>query len=118
MAEAPQRLPGMEDPAVEALEEKALQYAQVRDERIGLSQKEGELKEVLLALMKAQERTHYHHGSITIDIVHEKENVKVKVKASEEELSTDPPKADLPAQGTRKKSGPKDLQQYHEQHPN
>jgi hypothetical protein len=77
----PQTLPGMEDNKIEVLEEIALQYADVRDDRIGLSQKEGELKGKLLDLMKAQKREHYQRGNIKIDIVHEKENVKVKVKA-------------------------------------
>ena len=80
----PQSLPGMEDNKIEALEEIAMLYADVRDERIGFSQREVELKGQLLQLMKAQKREHYHRGTISIDIVHEKENVKVKVKADEE----------------------------------
>ena len=81
----PQSLPGMEDNRIEALEEIALSYADVRDERIGFSQREVELKGQLLQLMKAQKREHYHRGTISIDIVHEKENVKVKVKTDEED---------------------------------
>jgi hypothetical protein len=77
----PQLLPGMEDNKIEALEEIALDYADVRDERIKLSQQEGELKGQLLQLMKAQKREHYQRGRIIIDIVHEEENVKVKVKS-------------------------------------
>lgn len=80
-----QSLPEMEDRKIEALEDKALQYAEVRDERIGLSQKEGELKKDLLQLMKAQKRETYHRGGITINIVHEEENIKVKVKAEDSE---------------------------------
>lgn len=80
-----QQLPEMEDRKIEALEDKALQYAEVRDERIGLSSKEVELKGNLLDLMKAQKREHYHRGAIKIDIVHEKENIKVKVKAADDE---------------------------------
>lgn len=88
----PQALPGMEDAQIEVLEEKAREYADVRDSRIGLSQKEGELKKQLLDLMKAQEREHYQREGITIDIVHEKENLKVKVKGKkvdDEELSNE-----------------------------
>lgn len=88
----PQSLPGMEDTKIAVLEEKAMEYADVRDQRIGLSKEEGQLKEELLSLMKAQKREHYHRGTITIDIVHEAENVKVKVKSAEvedEELSKD-----------------------------
>ena len=76
-----QRLPEMEDPKVEALEDQALRYAEVRDQRMSLSQQEIELKGQLLDLMKAQKREHYQRGPIKIDIVHEKENIKVKVKA-------------------------------------
>jgi hypothetical protein len=82
-----QNLPEMEDRKIEVLEDLALQYAEVRDERIGLSSKEVELKDKLLDLMKAQKREHYHRGAIKIYIVHEKENVKVKVKAADDEDS-------------------------------
>ena len=80
-----QRLPEMEDNRISALEDLALSYAEVRDERMGLSKQEVELKGKLLDLMKAQKKEHYHRGNIKIDIVHEKENVKVKVKAASEE---------------------------------
>jgi hypothetical protein len=76
-----QRLLEMDDPKIAVLEDKALEYAEVRDQRIGLSQKEGEFKKQLLQLMKAQKREHYQHGNIKIDIVHEQENIKVKVKS-------------------------------------
>jgi hypothetical protein len=87
----PQSLPGMEDGKVEVLEDKALEYAEVRDQRISLSQQEGELKAELLGLMKAQKREHYVHENVEIHIVHEKENVKVKVKSagSDDEESED-----------------------------
>ena len=58
----PQSLPGMEDNKIEALEEIALSYADVRDERIGFSQREVELKGQLLQLMKAQKREHLPPG--------------------------------------------------------
>jgi hypothetical protein len=80
-----QTLPEMEDRKIEVLEDKALQYAEVRDKRISLSQSEVELKGQLLDLMKAQKREHYHRGAIKIDIVHEKENIKVKVKSGDDE---------------------------------
>jgi hypothetical protein len=41
------RLLGMEDPAIEALEEKALEYNDVRDERMRLSKREGELQDLI-----------------------------------------------------------------------
>lgn len=79
-----QRLPAMEDSKISVLEDLALSYAEVRDERMGLSKSEVELKGKLLDLMKAQKKEHYHRGNIKIDVVHEKENVKVKVKAASE----------------------------------
>lgn len=83
------RLSGMEDPKIEVLEDLALGYAEIRDQRMALSTQEIELKGKLLDLMKAQKREHYHHGNIKIDIVHEKENVKVKVKAGSDEDESD-----------------------------
>jgi hypothetical protein len=77
-----QQLPEMEDRAIEALEEKAQEYVEARDERMGLSKKEVEVKGQLLQLMKAHKREHYKRGPIEINIVHEKENIKVKVKAA------------------------------------
>lgn len=80
-----ENLPGMEDKAIKPLENKAFQYAGVRDERIGLSKQEGELKQELLGLMKKYEKTEYRHGTISITLVHEKENVRVKIKAAGED---------------------------------
>jgi hypothetical protein len=82
-----QPLTGMEDAKIDALEEIALDYADVRDKRMALGNKEQEFKGQLLALMKAQKREHYQRGTITIDIVHEKENLKVKVKAATDDES-------------------------------
>ena len=76
-----QQLPEMEDNKIAVLEDHALSYAEVRDERMGLSKREVELKGKLLDLMKA----HYHRGNIKIDIVHESENIKVKVKKAAED---------------------------------
>jgi hypothetical protein len=80
-----QQLPEMEDTKIAVLEDKALEYAEVRDQRCSLSRSEVELKGQLLQLMKAQKREHYHRDNIRIDIVHESENIKVKVKAGSEE---------------------------------
>ena len=80
-----QQLPEMEDNKIAVLEDLALSYAEVRDERMGLSKREVELKGKLLDLMKAQKKEHYHRGNIKIDIVHEEETVKVKVKSASEE---------------------------------
>jgi hypothetical protein len=91
-------LPGIQDRAIKPLENKAFQYAEVRDERIGLSKQEGELKSELLNLMKKYEKTEYHHGAVNISLVMEKENIKVKIKSkdAEEETSFEDPEDEVP----------------------
>ena len=74
-------LPGMEDRAIEALDDAALSYAETRDERIGLSKEEGDKKKVLMGLMHANKKTKYTHGNISIEIVPEGEKIKVKIAA-------------------------------------
>lgn len=44
-----------------------------------IGKREVELKGMLLDLMKAHNKEHYHHNGIDITVVHEKEKVKVKV---------------------------------------
>lgn len=85
-------LPGMEDRAIRALQDAALTYAECRDQRIGLSEQEGELKSELLDLMHKHKKTHYAHGSVLIDIVPEGEKLKVRIKKADEveELSSAP----------------------------
>lgn len=83
-------LPGMEDRAIAALQDAAMSYAEIRDQRVALSAQEVELKNQLLDLMHGYKKTHYSHGNVVIDIVPEKETIKVKIKKaddmSEEEL--------------------------------
>ena len=85
-------LPGMEDRAIEALQDKAMSYAELRDQRVALSAKEVELKQQLLDLMHGYNKKHYQHGNVVIDIEPEGEKLKVKIKRaddmSEEELQT------------------------------
>lgn len=80
-----QGLPGMEDRAVNSLEELALSYADIRDSRIALSVQEGDKKKELIKEMKRLKKEHYKRDGITVDLVHEKENIKVRVKARGEE---------------------------------
>ena len=75
-----QNLPGMEDRAIEALESAAIDYAEVRDERIALNAREVQLKGLLLGLMKQHKRERYENDAVSIRLVHEKETVKVKIK--------------------------------------
>jgi hypothetical protein len=79
-----ERLPGMQDPAIEELEDCAREYANTRDDRMLLLGKEVELKEDLLNLMKKHKKTVYLHDGVEIKIVHEKEAIKVKVKRDDD----------------------------------
>lgn len=75
-----QPLPGMEDSAIKPLEDAAHAYAELRDERMGLSRQEVDLKQRLIGLMKTHGKDHYQRDGITIDLVQESETVKVRVK--------------------------------------
>ena len=79
-----QPLPGMEDRAITELDKAALDYADIRDQRVALTGQETEAKQVLLGLMHAKKKTHYQHGNILIDIVPEGEKLKVKIKKAED----------------------------------
>lgn len=72
-------LSGMEDRALIALETKAEEYAEVRDERMELTEKESELNAELLALMKKHKKAEYHHGEVHCWLKATDERVKVKI---------------------------------------
>jgi hypothetical protein len=72
-------LKGMEDRALDALEAKAEEYVEVRDERMRLNAMEGELNDQLLALMKKYKKAEYHHGEVHCWVKATDEKVKVKL---------------------------------------
>jgi hypothetical protein len=74
------RLPGMEDPEIEELEDAAREYANIRDDRMKLTTAEVDTKGTLLALMKKHKKETYNHDGIEVKITHEKESVKVRIK--------------------------------------
>lgn len=78
------RLPGIEDPEIEELEDAAREYANLRDDRVHLLNSEVEMKETLLKLMKKHGKEKYIHDGVEIRIAHEKETIKVKIKKDEE----------------------------------
>src|SRR5882757_11238286 len=78
-------LPGMEDRKITTLDNAALRYAEIRDERQQLTKQEVEAKSKVSDLMHANKKTHYKHGNIVIDLVPEGEKVKVKIKPEGEE---------------------------------
>ena len=77
------RLPGTEDAAIEELESAAEEYAEVRDDRMGLTEKEVELKTELLRLMDDHKKTSYYHAGVTIEVKAKDRTVKVRIKKDE-----------------------------------
>jgi hypothetical protein len=80
-----EQLPGVENRAIKEIEDLAMDYAEVRDERMKLSTREVELKTDLIAAMHKAKRTEYRRQGIDIELTVEKEKIKVKVKKDAEE---------------------------------
>lgn len=79
------RLPGTEGPEIEELEEAAFKYAEIRDQRMELTQREVSAKQTVLALMKKHKKNDYNHAGVEIEVVLEVETVKVRIKKEKEE---------------------------------
>ena len=88
MAKAKQeRLPGTEDNRIPDLHKAALQYVEVRDERMTKLKEEIELNGKVLELMKKHGKKTYVCDGVTIERVKEEEKVKVKkAKEPDEEI--------------------------------
>jgi len=71
-------LPGI-DREIKPLEVLAAAYAQIRDQRIALTEQEVALKREALALMHKLKKTRYHRDGVDIELVPGQEDVKVKV---------------------------------------
>lgn len=79
MATKQKDLPGMEDWPLKDLEDWAEGHVEIRDKRMGLTKKEVESIEEGLALMKKHRKQKYHRGAVRIEVVTEKERVKVRI---------------------------------------
>jgi hypothetical protein len=77
-------LPGTEDSAIKPLEDAAKRYAKIRDERMELNTDEAKIKAGLIVLMHKHGKTTYSRHGITITLVPEAENVKVKIKGKDD----------------------------------
>ena len=77
-------IPGIGDQKIAAIENAALDYAEIRDERQELTTKEVDLKKRLLDLMHNKGLKEYKRNGISVKVVMEEENVKVRVRAEEE----------------------------------
>lgn len=78
-----QPLPGMENAKIAKLENIALDYAELRDQRQVLSVQEVDLKTKLIDEMHKQKKTEYKRNGIDIKLTVEKEGIKVRVKATD-----------------------------------
>ena len=76
-------LPGLEDRAIRALNDAALDYDEVKKERMGLTEREVEAKERVRELMHGAKRKHYRYKNIQVDLEPEGEKVKVRVKSQD-----------------------------------
>jgi hypothetical protein len=92
-----QVLAGIGDTKIAAIENAALDYAEIRDQRQELTTQEVDLKKKLLDLMHAKKLTEYKRNGISVKVVLEQENVKVRVKESEDDLPVDIEPAPAPA---------------------
>jgi hypothetical protein len=74
-----QRLPQMEDPVIQEIQDAAVVYAGYRDERQELSKKEKETKDALTAVMHKNNKSRYFCQGIEVKRVVEKETIKVRI---------------------------------------
>ena len=77
-------IPGIGDQKIAAIENAAMDYAEIRDERQELTTKEVDLKKRLLDLMHNKGLKEYKRNGISVKVVLEQENVKVRVRAEED----------------------------------
>src|SRR6266850_786549 len=78
------RLPGMQDAKISGLHNAALDYAEIRDQRQELTTQEVDLKQRLIKLMHDNSKETYDYNGVHIELVHEDETVKVRIKRIKE----------------------------------
>ncbi len=81
-------LPGVER-KIDDLQAKGLEYAGIRDERQELLKQEVKLKGELLDLMKKNQLEKYEYENVSMEIVHDKERVRVHIKKEDEDEDTE-----------------------------
>jgi hypothetical protein len=79
-----QSLPGMEDAAIDDLENAARSYASVRDRRMALTKQEVDANALVLKMMKEYGKTTYRRDGIEIYVVTTEEKAKVRVSKDDE----------------------------------
>jgi len=81
-----QRIPGTEN-KLQDLHDKALEYVEARDDRMSLLEQEVDLKNELLTLMKKHKLEKYEYEDLRIEVVHEDETIRVKLRKVKEEAA-------------------------------
>jgi|SRR5262245_4309806 len=83
------RLPGLENHGIEELEGLAESYADLRDQRMELTNQEHAAKGEILKAMRRHNKTAYSHAGIAITVIAGEDDVKVRVrKGGEDETET------------------------------
>jgi hypothetical protein len=67
------------DRPIKALENVAVDYAEIRDRRMELTEEEATLKRKALALMHKFGKTEYRHGDVSIKVIDGEEKVRVRI---------------------------------------
>jgi hypothetical protein len=89
-------LPGMSDTKIATIETLALDYVELRDERMEIGKQEVELKEKLIQAMHKAGKTEYKRAGITVKLVVEEEGVKVRVRDEDEKPKSKQKATDFP----------------------
>ena len=82
-------LDGMQDRAIDELEDLAVEYAQKRDARMAVGKEEVQLKEKILSIMDKGKREKYVHEAVEITVIAEKRKVRVKIHKDEKDEAAD-----------------------------
>lgn len=77
-------IPDRGNPVLDGL---AHDYAEVRDDRIALNRREHDLKEAIRLEMHKYGKPEYKYGGVTIKLVSGEEEVKVKIKSDDVEIT-------------------------------
>jgi hypothetical protein len=77
------RLPGMEDPAIQDLEDAAMEHSETQSQIVALREELKRIDERLATLMKREGKKTYNHAGIVLRLREGQERVSVKVKRHE-----------------------------------
>jgi hypothetical protein len=81
-------LPGMSDAKLSVIEGLAIDYVELRDERMDIGKQEVEIKQQLIEAMHKAGKTEYKRAGISVKLIVEEEGVKVRVKDEDEKPKT------------------------------